>query len=346
MSKRILFVGGTTGGGVATINNEVTRVFREAGWHCDRVDTEAWKARFPAPVAYLAAYLQTMATIIGRRPGIVYLQLAQTGYLHQSLFLLWAKLLGRRTIAHFHAKADVKGTTTARQFRQILFSQRYTDELILLTEPCRRGLTAHGWTGRTHVVPNFISTTELPTKLSPVVDRKPILFLGRMEREKGIFEIIDVARRLPDEEFIFVGNFADQNQERQFQAALTTVPNASWVGPLYGASKYEVIARSRFLLFPTWRDEFPMTLIEATILGCIPLVTPVGSVGEIIRDGFNGVFVEPGDVEGMVARIKSLQARDDLQTMAENGIGFARAQFTSEAARDRLLSIVGMEHED
>jgi glycosyltransferase involved in cell wall biosynthesis len=341
MSRRILFVGGTTGGGVATINNEVTRVFRQAGWRCDHVDTEAWKARFPAPMAYLVAYFQTVIAIIGRRPGTVYLQLAQTGYLHQSLFLLWAKLLGRRTIAHFHAKADVKGTTTPRQFRQILFSRRYTDELILLTEPCRRGLVAHGWTGGAHVVPNFINTLGLPAILSPVADRKPILYLGRMDREKGIFEIIEVARHLPDEEFIFVGNFADKDQERQFKTGLATAPNARWLGPQYGDGKYEIIARSRFLLFPTWRDEFPMTLIEATILGCIPIVTPVGSVGEIIRDGFNGVFIQPGDVDGMVSMINTLQARGDLQTMADNGVAFARAHFTSEAARDRLLAIVG-----
>ena len=40
MKKRILFVGGTTGGGVATINNEVIRIFREEGHDCRLVDTE------------------------------------------------------------------------------------------------------------------------------------------------------------------------------------------------------------------------------------------------------------------------------------------------------------------
>jgi len=30
--RRILFVGGTSGGGVATINNEVAAVFRSAGY--------------------------------------------------------------------------------------------------------------------------------------------------------------------------------------------------------------------------------------------------------------------------------------------------------------------------
>lgn len=341
MPKTILFIGGTTGGGVATINNEVIRVFRSAGHRCLLIDTQKLKARLPAPVAYVFAYFQAVAKILVHRPQVVYLQIAQTGYLHQSLFLLWAKLLRRETVAHFHAKADLKGTCTARQFRRILASQKYIDRMVVLTEPCRRSLVENGWTGETHVVPNFISTAGLPANPPPQAARRQILYLGRMDREKGIFEILDVARELPGEDFVFVGNFADRAMQEEFAHRLEKTTNARWLGPIYGDGKYEVIAQSKFLLFPTWRDEFPMTLIEATILGCIPLVSPVGSVGEIVRDGFNGVFIQPGDVAGMVARIRELQNRLDLQNLADNGIRFARAHFTSDAVRDELLGIVG-----
>jgi len=341
MSKPILFIGGTTGGGVATINNEVVRVFRAAGRRCLLVDTERQKARFPTPLAYILAYLQAVAKIVAHRPRVVYLQIAQTGYLHQSLFLLWAKLLRRRTVAHFHAKADLRATCSPRQLRQIVASQRYIDTMIVLTEPCRRSLAESGWRGEIHVVPNFIATGGLPRSVPPVAARKQILYLGRMEREKGIFEILDVARRLPREEFVFVGGFADCAAEAEFARRLGETPNARWLGPIYGDEKYRVVAQSRYLLFPTWRDEFPMTLIESTILGCIPLVSRVGSVDEIVRDGFNGVFIQPGDVAGMVARIVELQARSDLQKLADNGMEFARARFTSDAVRDKLLQIAG-----
>lgn len=341
MSEPILFIGGTTGGGVATINNEVVRVFRAAGRRCLLVDTERLKARFPAPLAYVLAYLWSVALIAAHRPRVVYLQIAQTGYLHQSLFLLWAKLLGRRTIAHFHAKADLRATCTPRQLRRIVASQRYIDAMIVLTEPCRRSLAESGWRGEIHVVPNFIAIGGLPASVPPVAARRQILYLGRMEREKGIFEILNVARRLPQEEFVFVGGFADRAAQAEFIGRLDETPNARWLGPIYGDEKYRVIAESRYLLFPTWRDEFPMTLIEATILGCIPLVSRVGSVGEIVRDGFNGVFIQPGNTADMVARIAELQARPDLQKLADNGMEFARAHFTSDAVRDKLIKIVG-----
>ncbi|MBE0565461.1 MAG: glycosyltransferase family 4 protein [Krumholzibacteria bacterium] len=339
--RRILFVGGTTGGGVATINVEVMRLFRAAGYPCDLVDTEALKARLPAPAAYLAGYLKLLALIAARRPRLVYLQVAQTGYLHQSLFLLLAKLCGRRTVAHFHAKADLAQASTPAQVRRIVASQRYIDHMIVLTEGCRRSLEANGWHGPLTVVPNFIDTRPLPRDLTPTGDRRDLLYIGRMDQEKGIFDILEAARRLPDEPFVFVGDFADPAQERRFTAELDELANVRWLGPMYDERKYAVIAGARLLVFPTRRDEFPMTLIEATILGCVPLVSDVGSVGEIVQDGVNGLSIRPGDVDGIVAAITRLRDRAELERLAAAGLAFARARFTSEAVRQTLFEVAG-----
>lgn len=340
MAKKILFVGPTTGGGVATINNEVAAVFNQAGYRCLTVDAQKLMRKFPAPVAYMVAYLQAVVLIIAHRPRVMYMQIAQTGYLHQSLFFVWAKLFRRETVAHFHANANLQQAVTPRHFRQILDSERFIDKMILLTEPCRRSLADNGWTKPTYVVPNFINAADLPAEFPPVSERNQILYLGRMDRLKGIFEILATARLLPEQEFVFVGDFADEALEREFVRELETTPNARWLGSMWGREKYGIISRSRFMLLPTRRDEFPMILIEATILGCIPLTSVVGSIGEIIRDGFNGVYISPDDIEGMAAKILELQSRDDLQEMADNGARFARERFTNLVVRDALLAIV------
>jgi len=341
MKKKILFIGGTTGGGVATINNEVIRIFERAGHRFELVDVEAMKTRFPAPIAYFFCYVLSKIKIIKFRPDTVYLQLAQTGYLHQSLFLLIAKMFGRETMAHFHAKADLQATCTKAQLGRILFSMRYTDKMIVLTEGCRRSLEAAGWSKKIHVIPNFISTDHLPVDFRPASDRSQLLYLGRMSREKGIFEVLEVARRLPERKFAFVGNFENDRTEAEFRNELENLDNAVWLGSMYSAEKYHVIAESRLLLFPTRRDEFPMTLIESSILGCVPLVSPVGSVGEIIKDGYNGCYISPDDIDGIIARILELDDAGVLQRLSDSGIEYARKHFTNSAVEEKLLEIVG-----
>ena len=339
--KKILFIGGTSGGGVATINNEVIKIFDKAGYEYDLIDTEKMKSRFLAPIAYLLAYIVSFFRIVGRRPDLVYLQCAQTGYMHQSFFLLIAKILGRETVAHFHAKADLKGTTTTSQFNRILFSEKYTDRMILLTRPCMDCLLENGWKKKTFVIPNFISTEDLPTVIELADRRKLFLYLGRMNWEKGIYEILEAAKCLKDEKFVFVGNIDNDADKKRFTEELDGIENAEWRGPLYGDEKYGIIAESKFLLFPTKRDEFPMTLIESTILGCVPLVSLIGSVGEIIKDGYNGFYISPDDIDGIVEKIREWKDNPDLRKVSENGIEYARRNFTSQAVEDKLLGIVG-----
>jgi glycosyltransferase involved in cell wall biosynthesis len=340
MKKKILFIGGTTGGGVATTNNEVIKVLTKAGHKYDLVDTEKMKSKFPAPIAYVLSYIVSIFKIIGGKPDVVYLQCAQTGYMHQSFFLLIAKVLGRETVAHFHAKSDLEGTCTRRQLGRIMFSQKYTDTMVLLTKPCMDSLLNNGWRKKLCVIPNFISTETIPGDIKPIDQREQFLYLGRMNWEKGIFEILELARRLKNEKFVFVGNIDNDADKERFTAELGGVGNAEWLGPMYGDEKYGIISDSKFLIFPTRRDEFPMTLIESTILGCVPLVSPVGSVGEIIKDGYNGFYISPEDVDGIVETIRQWKDSPDLQRISENGIKYARNKFTSEAVKEKLLEIV------
>ena len=350
MKKRILFIGGTKGGGVATINNEVVKIFKEAGYRCDLLDTKARSEKVSAPFAtweiiasirYLCCYVLALAKFVVMRPSVAYLQLAQTGYLHQSLFLLIAKLFRRDTIAHFHAAADFQTTCTKTQLGRILFSQKYTDKMIVLTEPSKQSLSKAGWRKNIYVIPNFINAERLPADFRPARERSQLLYIGRMSREKGIFEVLEVAGRLPEERFVFVGKFEDQRTRIEFTQRLEKARNADWLGPIYTDEKFRVIAESRLLVFPTRRDLFPLTLIEASILGCVPLVSRVGSVGEIIKDGYNGVYISPEDIGGMVDRIVELRDGEKVQRLSDNGIEYARSHFTNRAVEKQLLEIVG-----
>lgn len=350
MKKSILFIGGTKGGGVATINNEVIKIFQDAGYGCALVDTRAKRGVVPLPFAvwavfasikYLFFYVVALVKIVVLRPSAVYLQVTQSGYLHQSLFLLIAKLSRRKTIAHFHAGSDFHGTCTKAQLARILRSEKYTDRMIVLTNPSRESLSKAGWKKEIHVIPNFINADRLPARFEPASRRSQLLYIGRMSREKGIFEVLEVASRLPEEKFVFVGKFEEQRTQAEFAQRLEQVGNARWFGPIYTDEKFRVIAESRLLIFPTRRDLFPLTLIESSILGCVPLVSKVGSVGEIVKDGYNGLYISPDDVDGIVEKIVELRDGEKLRRLSENGIEYARSHFTNRAVEKKLLEIVG-----
>jgi glycosyltransferase involved in cell wall biosynthesis len=164
-----------------------------------------------------------------------------------------------------------------------------------------------------------------------------------MHWQKGIFLILEIAEKLPGKKFIFVGNFSNDETKNKFLKKIEKVKNAEWLGPIYGNEKFDIIGKSKFLIFPTlWKGEvFPLTLIETGLLGCIPLVNPVGFIGEIIKDNYNGFYISPDNIDSIIDKINELNAREDLQKISDNAIDYARGNFTSEAVKDKLFKIVG-----
>jgi glycosyltransferase involved in cell wall biosynthesis len=340
--KKILFIGGTSGGGVATINNEVYKIATGSDKIKNKlIDTTKSFRQTNKLFAYLHLYFQLVVEIFKFKPDIVYLQIAQTGYLHQSIFLLIAKLFGKKTIAHFHAKPNLKTTSSPFQFRSIINSKRYIDKMIVLTDACKNSLLDNGYKKEIHVILNFIDSNELPDIVKPIIEKDSLLYIGRMHEQKGIFEILEISKHFENEHFIFIGDFSDKETETKFTEAIKSCNNCTYLGAIYDNSKYNYINNSKFFIFPTlWKGEvFPLSIIESMLLGCIPFVNPIGSINEIINHGENGFNIKANDVAGTIKLINEILTNGDsyMQNISDNAIKWAKEKYTSNAVRDHLI---------
>ena len=58
----------------------------------------------------------------------------------------------------------------------------------------------------------------------------------------------------------------------------------------------------------SYSEGLPRALIEAMASGCIPIVTNVGDAGAVVKDGFNGFLVSPGNHIEFSERFKEVLA--------------------------------------
>jgi glycosyltransferase involved in cell wall biosynthesis len=58
-----------------------------------------------------------------------------------------------------------------------------------------------------------------------------------------------------------------------------------------------------------------MSVIEAMAAGLPVITTPVGGIPELIRDGEEGLLVEPGDVDALAAKIEYLAGSKTIRSM-------------------------------
>jgi glycosyltransferase involved in cell wall biosynthesis len=145
------------------------------------------------------------------------------------------------------------------------------------------------------------------------VEKKHLLFLGRIEDIKGTAECIAVALStgIP---LVIAGNI-QPGHEAFFREKIEPHlqdPLIRWVGPVNDEQKRELLRQSKVLLFPIkWEEPFGIVMIEAMACGVPVIAFRRGSVPEVIEDGVTGFIVD--NVEEMIEAVNRIGSIDQAK---------------------------------
>ncbi|MEX2033096.1 MAG: glycosyltransferase family 4 protein [Candidatus Colwellbacteria bacterium] len=125
-----------------------------------------------------------------------------------------------------------------------------------------------------------------PTNLEKEYD---MIFVGRLEPNKGIGIFIDAAKKL-DAKAIIVGDgpLVGSVRSRTGHSG-TKIDVHGWARDSREVA--ELINRSKILVMPSYNEGGPRVVLEAMACGVPVLATPVGIVTDIIKDGESGVRI-------------------------------------------------------
>jgi glycosyltransferase involved in cell wall biosynthesis len=158
---------------------------------------------------------------------------------------------------------------------------------------CSEHIAGQGrqWGGRWVAIPNFVNT-EYYRFMPTVPPDAPLVFLGRIERIKGVHSAIAIARAA-GRKLVIAGNTVttgpDAHYFDQEIAPHLDRKAAEYIGPVNDAQKNELLGRSAALLMPIeWDEPFGIVMVEALACGTPVIAFPRGSVPEVVRDGLTG----------------------------------------------------------
>ncbi|WP_316824786.1 glycosyltransferase [Pedobacter miscanthi] len=140
----------------------------------------------------------------------------------------------------------------------------------------------------------------------------PLIFLGRMDKIKGLHTAIEVA--LETENILLIGgnipntadnlNYFKEHVEPKFDGK-----QIIYLGPLNDEQKNHYLGQAKALLFPIeWDEPFGMVMVEAMACGTPVIGFKRGSVNEVITNGKNGFIVE--NKEAMIQTLQKIIAID------------------------------------
>jgi glycosyltransferase involved in cell wall biosynthesis len=126
-----------------------------------------------------------------------------------------------------------------------------------------------------------------------------LLYVGRIDREKGTHVAIDVAVRLK-KKLIIAGKLDDDIPHIREYYIRYVRPRlrrhadlVTWIGEVDEAERNDLMKNSLCLLHPiTWPEPFGLTLIESMACGAPVIAFRLGSIPEVIQDGRTGFVVD------------------------------------------------------
>jgi glycosyltransferase involved in cell wall biosynthesis len=269
-------------------------------------------------------------------------------------FILLGRALGMKVIVHW-----VAGTFPAYwagrspRVRSIIrWTLNRSDVMIALSNGWRRFLREEvGVSVPMEVVPNAVdpSFAAISDRVTYGPERGPgaILFVGILDPEKGVFDILDAAptviARHPEACFLFAGAEDDPAVRVRLDQACAErgLGNAvRFLGRVTGQAKLDLYLRSSIFILPSYGEGQSYALLEAMCTGLPVVSTPVGATPELIQEGQNGFLIQPGDSEALAERIvRLLDDRALRATMSKANVEIIRKGYLPNVALSCLESV-------
>lgn len=197
------------------------------------------------------------------------------------------------------------------------------DKIIVLTQAGRQealSLNKNLSDDDIKVIPDFIPFDKQARALSSL-NSKTLLFVGRLSREKGCRELLDIWEEIQGRSFNCRLKIFGKGPEESYMREIILSRNLTNIEFCGFSTDLEKIYRNADLLLCTSKSEgFGLVLIEAMYFGVIPVAfdCPV-SPRELIRDG--GVVVRNGDNRAFADAVcEVLSSPDAMKALQGNAV--------------------------
>jgi glycosyltransferase involved in cell wall biosynthesis len=171
-----------------------------------------------------------------------------------------------------------------------------------------------------------------------------LLYIGRLDRQKGIDTAIEALAQLPPEATLDVwgtGQAEYLAEMRRLVGRLglgERVRFRGWAGPVERLRAYR---DADVVVFPVrWKEPFGLVPLEAMGTGRLVVSTAQGGSAEFLSDGQNALLFQPDDVAALASAVRRLGASQELrQRLLSHGRQTASAYTLERFARDTVSQI-------
>ncbi|MBE7171905.1 MAG: glycosyltransferase family 4 protein [Williamsia sp.] len=239
------------------------------------------------------------------------------------IFSFLKNVMHKPVLLHIHGghmlmKPPAKGSLFKWVIDRML---KHSDKNVVLSAVEQEQLRkAYG--AESEALPNAVETKELKPLSKNFTAGIKFIFLGRIVRSKGVYQIAEAFKQLNAYHdrcsFTVYGSGPELAPLLQELEAIPTL-RFEYKGIARGEEKWKALEQANVFLLPSLYGEgLPIAMLEAMQAGCVPVVSDDASITTVVNNGVNGFVIKKGDQGALVETMKNiLTQRSGLEQLSQ-----------------------------
>lgn len=339
---KVLMIGPNAQGGISS----VIKMYKDYGLS-ENSDVEflasykgsnAFKRLFVF-VFFLFEYFWTLLT--NKDIELVHIHSASEGSFYRKYFVYkFAKIFHKKIIFHIHCPAFCRiYKESSKCIKKRTEEVINGSDLVLVLAQYWKDVTFDTFKNKNIKILYNPAVAKDTNKIAH--EKLNVLFMGRFGKRKGVYDIIEAAKYIQNNDVVI--NLYGDGDIEEFQKLINDnnvqekVKIKGWIS---GDKKDEAFRTADIYILPSYNEGLPMSVLEALSYGLPVISTPVGGTPETIEEGANGFLIPPGDAKALAEKINLIANDKNLRAkMGQESYRIAKEKFDIHVIVKQLREI-------
>jgi alpha-maltose-1-phosphate synthase len=170
-----------------------------------------------------------------------------------------------------------------------------------------------------------------------------VLFVGRITDQKGIFHLLEAARRLPaGVQVVLCASAPDTPEiEERLRRAVAGMPSVRWINEMVPVDVVtQLYSHAAVFACPSVYEPFGLINLEAMACETAVVASGVGGILEVVEDGRTGLLVPPAQPAALADALNRVLAEPGLaREMGRAGRRRVEGQFSWTSIAERTEQV-------
>ena len=301
-----------SGGGIAIITKSILSLFKQdIKYSLSYIEARGGYLKLFIPFFLFKGFLKIIIYKLINKIDLAHVHIANKGSVFRKiLFSELLSLLNIPFIFHLHNDKEIYLKSSPWIKSLVIRNFNKASKIIVLGKLWKKILIRkmNLPNKKIEVLRNTTQPLILNTKKNKKNDFIKILFIGKICKEKGAYDLISVLnniKNIKNWSAILAGDgdveetkiiLSKQNIDHR-------VKILGWVNPI---KSHKLLIESDILILPSYAENLPISVIEGMSYKLPIITTSVGVITEIIKNNKTGIIIKPGDTKALTINLKKL----------------------------------------